>query len=36
MVETLFIVSLKMFVALGVTSNTVDYVTTFFVEAPVI
>ena len=36
MVETLFVVSLKMFVALGVTTDTVDYITKFFVEAPVV
>jgi len=36
MVETLFVVSLKMFVALGVTTNTVEYITTFFVAAPAI
>ncbi len=36
MVETLFVVSLKMFVALGVTTNTVDYITSFFAAAPAI
>jgi hypothetical protein len=34
MVETLFIVSLKMFATLGVAANTVDYITTFFITVP--
>jgi len=34
MVETLVVVSLKMFVALGVASNTVDYITTLFITMP--
>ena len=36
MVETLVVVSLKMFVTLGVASNTVDYITTFFIQTPVV
>jgi len=36
MVETLVVVSLKMFVALGVASNTVDYITTLFIQTPVV